>query len=212
MRKISLVVAWICIFTPLSAFEAMQKPFRFSSPMPEARYFTNEGFRAAALGSKNIARDLFYKACIMGDDVSCMALNELKVPLSVDKIIIAKQECGCGIAQSCLSLYRYYANDAVLDTYTASWFLSKACRLGSYEACKLEFAKIPAYINNERQSLTNECYYNDSLSCYKLANIYIFGRGVVRNIGFAKDLLKRSCELGQKKACTMYIEILSKQL
>ncbi|RDU63179.1 sel1 repeat family protein [Helicobacter sp. MIT 14-3879] len=175
----------------------------------QGKYYTNEGFRAASFGSNHIARDLFYKACSLGDDLGCRAFNEINAPLRVEKILIQKQECDFGDKDACFSLFRYYSSQSILDSFKSDWYLSKACRLGKIEACNLEVSKFKPYIQSKAHLLGNQCFYNNKNACYELGNMYLFGIEVVKNVEFAKELIKKSCDIGLKKACNDYIRILS---
>lgn len=187
----------------------IKPPYKANFSHNNATYFTNEGFRAASFGSMKIARDLFYKACVLGDDLGCLALNNINSNINVESIVIAKNECDLGDKDACFKLYRHYSTETMLDDFKAKWYLSKSCRLGNSEACNIELSNIAPFIQNKRQLLNEQCFYNDGFSCYKLADIYLFGKGVVKNIDFAKNLLKKSCENRYQRACVKYIEILS---
>lgn len=187
----------------------IRPPFRLSAPTPEAQYFTNEGFRASFVGSKRIARDLFYKACLLGDDLGCLAFNEIKAPLKIKDNFISHEACNLGDSHACFKLYEYYLHENIPDNFSATWYLSKACRLGNTLACKVEISKIRPLISSKRQILNNKCFLKDANSCFALANIYLLGDGVQKNFSFAKELIAKSCNLGFKKACIEYIKILS---
>lgn len=205
------LLLFIILFVYVNANEKqfIKPPYKANIPYSNAEYFTNEGFKAALIGAKKIARDLFYKACVLGSDLGCLALNEINAPLSTNKNFINTNECHYGDKEACFSLYKYYSSETFLDSFKAKWYLSKSCRLGKSEACMIELSNIEPFIHNKRQILNEQCFYNNANSCYELANIYLFGRGVVKNLDFAKKLLKKSCETGLEKACTKYIEILS---
>lgn len=169
------------------------------------KYYTNEGFRAAAFGAKSLARDLFYKACILGDNVGCYALNEINAPLKAESSFINKQECSFGDKDACFAMFEYYINEFSLDSFKANWYLSKACRLGKIEACELESKRIKPFIKDRRELLTQACFYNDARACYELGNIYLYAKGVTRNIAYAKDMMKKACKLGLKNACADFV-------
>ncbi|RAX51376.1 hypothetical protein CCY99_09185 [Helicobacter sp. 16-1353] len=209
MRFIGLILLSFIMLCANETIFFIKPPYKANFPHNNAKYFTNEGFRAISFGSKKIARDLFYKACVLGDDLGCVALNNINANLKVESTVIAKSECDLGDKDACFKLYKYYSTETMLDDFKAQWYLSKSCRLGNSEACNIELSNVKPFIHNERQLLNEQCFYNDAFSCYKLANIYIFGKGVVKNAEFAKTLLKKSCENGLQKACVKYIEILS---
>lgn len=177
----------------------------------QGRYYTNEGFRAASFGSKNIARDMFYKACSLGDDLGCRALNELKAPLKVDSLLNNKQECDYGDKEACFILFRYYSSQSVLDSFKSDWYLAKSCRLGKIEACRLQMTHFKPFINDKIQLLGNQCFYSNKEACYELGNIYLLGNGVTKNRDFALELIKKSCDLGEKRACNDYMRIISRK-
>ncbi|MDE6886117.1 MAG: hypothetical protein K2P17_03670 [Helicobacteraceae bacterium] len=172
-------------------------------------YYTNEAFRAAAFGAKNIARDLFFKACVFGDNLGCRALNEINAPLKTERLFLDKQECDFGDKEACFKIFRYYQSEPTLDSFKMNYYLSKACRLGKSEACKLESKHIQPFLQDKRQLLGNACFKSDAKACYELGNIYLFGKGVVKNVSYAKDMIKKSCDIGLKKACVDYIRIMS---
>ncbi len=107
----------------------------------DAAYYRNEAFRAAGFGSKIIARDLFYKSCVLGDQLGCIALSEINVKFNIDSIITNKDKCNIGDKDACFELYKYYLNEGILDHFKISWYLSKACRLGHKEACIISSKK-----------------------------------------------------------------------
>ena len=190
------------------------------------RYYTNEGYRAANFGAKKIARELFYKACGLGDDIGCLSLNLLNAPVSADKLVTKKQECAVGVGESCFWLFQYYANDGVLDKFKTDWYLDKACRVGVARACELKNAHFAPSIANKYQLLQNLCLNNDAKSCYALGVGHIYGKiyganlsriyGDFSNVSIAKNprygakLLKRACELGEKRACGEVIKLNSR--
>lgn len=176
-------------------------------PFSEARFFTNEAFRAATFGANKIARDLFYRACVLGDELGCVGLNAIHAPQGLESRFIAKDECDLGAAEACFKIYRYYATETTLDDFKARWYLAKACRLGHSEACALELSMPRDFIASSRQLLNEECFRNNAFACYKLADIYLFGRGVAHNRAFARDLLKKSCQNGYFRACQIYMQI-----
>lgn len=173
--------------------------------------YTDEGYRAARFGSKRIARDLFYKACALGDTLGCLSLNELNAPIKVDNLVAKKQECGLGVGEACFWLFRYYAGESTLDAFKTDWYLDKACRVGVARACELKMARFKPYIVDDYQLLGNKCHKNDAQSCYALGIAHItgnlYGKKVARNQGYALKLLQKSCALGAQKACSEIIRI-----
>ena len=103
----------------------------------DAAYSRNEAFRAAGFGSKIIARDLFYKSCVLGDKLACIALSEINVKFNIDSILTNKDKCHFGDKDACFELYNYYLNEGILDHFKISWYLSKACKLGHKQACNI---------------------------------------------------------------------------
>lgn len=209
MQYIKIFILLICFEHVLFADNLIAPPYSKENPAPNASYYRNEGFRAASFGSNIIARDLFYKSCILGDQLGCNALSEIGANLRIDSIVIKKDECHLGDKDACFNIYQYYSNEGILDSFKITWYLSKACRLGHKKACDIEGQKNYVFIKNERQVLSTQCFNNDVLACYKLANIYLFGDGVKRNANFAINLLAKSCNGGLKKACIKYNQIIS---
>lgn len=183
--------------------------YRLSNPSVEARYFTNEGFRAIKFGLHKIAKNLFYKACVKGDDLGCLSFNEISLS-SADYINSSIYKCNIGDSDACFSMHKKHLNDEILDYFKINWYLSKSCKLGNLEACLLEALKIKPYID-DRQILGNACFYNNAEACYKLSTIYLFGKGIPKNIDFATKLIKKSCSMGFKKACINYMMLLSRR-
>lgn len=171
------------------------------------KHYTNEGYRAANFGVKNIARDLFYKACSLGDNIGCLSLNLLNAPINADNLVLKKQECTLGVAESCFWLFRHYANDIMLDSFKTDWYLNKACNLGKLQACELKMSHFKPFITNKYQLLGNKCFKADAQSCYHLGIAHLFGKGVAKNRPFAINLLQKSCTLGFKPACNDYMKI-----
>ena len=193
----------------LFANNLIAPPYSKENPQSNASYYRNEGFRAASFGANIIARDLFYKSCVLGDQLGCNALNEIDASLRIDSIVTKKDECYLGDKDACFNIYQYYSNEGILDSFKITWYLSKACRLGHIKACEIEKQQNYIFIKNERQVLSMQCFRNDVMACYKLANIYLFGKGVKRNINLAMNLLAKSCNGGLKKACIKYNYIIS---
>lgn len=171
------------------------------------KYYTNEGYRAANFGSKNIARDLFYKACFLGDKIGCLSLNLLNAPINIDNLLLKKQECNLGVGKSCFWLFRHYANENILDSFKTDWYLEKSCRLGEIQACELKMSRFKPFITNKYQILGTKCYNLDAQSCYHLGIAHLFGRGVAKNHQLALKLLQKSCSLGFKAGCNDYIKL-----
>lgn len=179
------------------------------------RYYANEGYRAALLGTKSIARDLFYKACALGDKLGCVSLNTLDSPLDIDALVLKKQECEWGTKESCFWLFRHYASASTLDSFKTDWYLDKACRLGEVRACELKMSRFKPYIVDNHQLLGNKCYKNDAQSCYTLGMAHFFGRldgkAVAQNRAYALQLIQKSCALGFKKGCSEYHRLQSRK-
>lgn len=171
------------------------------------KYYTNEGYRAANFGSKNIARDSFYRACFLGDKLGCLSLNLLNAPININNLVLKKQECHLGVGKSCFWLFRHYANENVLDSFKTDWYLEKACRLGEVKACELKMSRFKPFITNKYQMLGNKCYKFDAQSCYHLGMAHLLGKGVAKNRLLAFNLLQKSCTLGFKHACNEYIKL-----
>ena len=177
------------------------------------RHYANEGYRAAYFGSMNIARDLFYKACALGDTIGCLSLSELNAPINVDNLVAKKQECDYGVGEACFWLFRYYAGESTMDSFKTDWYLDKSCRMGVIRACELKMARFKPYIVDNYQLLGNKCYKNDAESCYALGIAHYFGsfegKRVVQNKGYALQLIQKSCALGLKKGCNEYHRLTS---
>lgn len=175
------------------------------------KYYTNEAYRATHFGSKNIARDLFYKACALGDTIGCLSLNELDAPIKVDILVAKKQECDFGVKEACFWLFRYYAGESTLDSFKTDWYLDKACRLGYMRACELKSARFKPYILDNYQLLGNKCHKNDAHACYTLGIAHytgnLAGNRIAKNQHYALKLLQKSCTLGMQKACSEYVKI-----
>lgn len=172
------------------------------------RHYTSEAYRAAKFGSMRIAKDLFYKACSLGDNLGCLSLNHLNAPLNIDNLMAKKHECDLGVGDSCFWLFRYYANGTTLDSFKTGWFLDKSCRLGIVNACALKMARFKPYITDNYQLLGNKCHKNDAQSCYTLGVAHFFGKldgkAVAKNRAYALQLIQKSCVLGFKKGCSEY--------
>lgn len=189
------------------------------------RYYTNEGYRAANFGAKKIARELFYKACGLGDNIGCLSLNMLNAPVQADSLVIKKQECALGIGEACFWLFQYYANDGALDVFKTDWYLDKACRAGVARACELKSARFTPFVANKYQLLENLCINNDAQSCYALGVGHIYGKIyganlsrfygdfdnliVAKNPRYGVKLLNKACALGWKGACKEIIKLKS---
>lgn len=199
----------ILLLFSFSISSDIRPPFRLSSPSVDAQYFTNEGFRASFVGSRKIARDLFYRACLLGDDLGCLAFNEIKMPLKIKDNFNNYEACNFGDAISCFRLYEYYISENIPDRFSANWYLAKSCRLGNAIACKIEISKFKALVISKRQLLNNKCNLKNARACFELANMYLSGNGVQKNFIFARELIAKSCNLGLKQACMEYIKILS---
>ncbi|MGX2982615.1 hypothetical protein [Helicobacter sp. 23-1045] len=171
-------------------------------------HYTNEGYRAASFGAQKIARDLFYKACSLGDNLGCLSLNKLNAPLGVDNLVLKKQECAYGVGESCFWLFRHYAGESTLDSFKTDWYLNKACKLGKMQACALKSERFKPYILDNYQLLGNRCFKNDAQSCYVLGVAHFLGRldgkKVAQNRTYALELLQKSCVLGAKMGCVEY--------
>lgn len=177
-------------------------PYKMQSPHDDSSYFIDEGFRAKAFGADKIARNMFYKACVKGSDLGCVALNHQHINAESKNI---KDKCDLGDKNACFSLYQYYSAESLFDSFKVKWYLGKSCKLGHKNACEIESNTLPS----PQQKLNEECFYNNPISCYKLADMYIFGRGVAKNINVAKQLLRKSCQNGLQMACENYMKILS---
>ena len=217
----------MCVFIVCNAFGAdmaqdadMSQNIFILEPLHQTKeqrqlgaYYANEGYRAAQFGSINIARDLFYKACALGDKIGCMSLKWLNAPLNVDNLVLKKQECDLGLGESCFWLFRHYANESTLDSFKTDWYLDKACRLGEMQACELKAARFKPYITNNHQLLGNKCFKNDAQSCYTLGVAHFFGKldgkAVAQNRPYALQLIQKSCILGLKKGCEEYHRLTS---
>ena len=200
-----LLIFFECIF----AENLIPPPYHRENPQDGAEYYRNEGFRAASFGANIIARDLFYKSCILGDLLACNALSEIDAGLRIDSIMTNKDECYLGDKNACFDIYQYYSNEGILDRFKITWYLSKACRLGHIKACEIEKRENHIFIKNNNQVLSTKCFKNEIFACYKLANMYLFGDGVKKNINLAINLLAKSCNGGFKKACIKYNQIIS---
>lgn len=183
--------------------------YRLSNPSFKAQYFTNEGFRAAKFGANKFAKTLFYKACIMGDELACVMFNDMSGK-KLDSMSNMNDNCALNSTE-CFKKYGSYLKEDILDDFKIKWYLSKSCKLGSMEACILESLKIRPYVYDRRQELANACNYDYAQACYKLAHIYLFGKDTTRNIKLAISLMKKSCNIGFKKACVDYIMLLSRR-
>lgn len=135
MKFIKLII--LLQLNLLYAGDLINPPYSNPNPNDYASYYRNEAFRAAGFGAKVIARDLFYKSCVLGDQLGCLALSEINVKFNVDSIIMNKNECHFGDKDACFKLYKYYLNEGILDQFKISWYLSKACQLGHKEACEI---------------------------------------------------------------------------
>lgn len=183
--------------------------YRLSNPSINSQYFTNEGFRAAKFGANKIAKTLFYKACVMGDELACTLFNDMSNKKLDSK---AYMNSNCLVNNlDCFNRYKHYLEEDILDDFKIKWYLSNSCKAGSVEACILEALNIRPYINNYRQELGNACNYNYAQACYKLAHIYLFGKNTKRNVPFAINLMKKSCNIGFKRACIDYMMLLSRR-
>lgn len=178
------------------------------------RHYANEAFRAAKFGSKNIARDLFYKACALGDTTSCLSLSKLNAPIKVDNLVAKKQECDYGVGESCFWLFRHYASESSLDSFKTDWYLDKSCKMGVIKACELRTAQFKPYIVDNYQLLGNKCYKNDTESCYVLGMAHFLGNfegeKVAKNQRYGLQLIQKSCALGLKKACNEFHRLTSR--
>lgn len=190
------------------------------------RHYTNEGYRAANLGAKKIARELFYKACGLGDDVGCLSLNMLDTPTQGDNLVAKKQECALGVGEACFWLFKHYANDGALDKFKTDWYLDKACRMGVAEACALRDAHFAPFIADKYQLLSNLCLNRDAQSCYALGIAHIYGNfyganmgrfygdftnmSVAKNPRYGVSLLNKACVLGWGEACREIIKLKSR--
>lgn len=47
-------------------------------------------------------------------------------------------------------------------------------------------------------------YEQDGYACWTLGLLYLSGRGVAPNVGFAEDLFRRACDLGETVGCRLY--------
>lgn len=179
------------------------------------KHYTNEAYRAARFGSMNIARDLFYKACALGDTIGCLSLSGLNAPINVDNLVAKKQECDYGVGESCFWLFRYYAGESTLDSFKTDWYLDKSCRMGVMKACELKMSYFKPYIVDNYQLLGNKCYKNDAQSCYVLGMAHYFGefygKKVAQNKHHALQLIQKSCSLGLKKGCNEYHRLTSRR-
>ncbi|RDU57470.1 sel1 repeat family protein [Helicobacter sp. MIT 99-5507] len=209
MKYIKILILLISFEYILFAENLIPPPYNKENPEINASYYRNEGFRAASFGSNIIARDLFYKSCVLGDQLGCNALSEIDASLRIDSVVTKKDECYLGDKDACFNIYQYYSNEGILDSFKVTWYLSKACRLGHKKACNIKREQNYIFIKNERQVLSTQCFRDDVLACYKLANIYLFGDGVKRNINLTMNLLAKSCNGGLKKACIKYNQIIS---
>ena len=182
--------------------------YQLSKPSFKAQYFTNEGFRAAMFGVDKIAKSLFYKACVMGDELACLSFNNIS-----NKKLDSKADIGRNYSSNIEYFKKYKSSlrEDILDDFKVKWYLSKSCRLGNTEACILESLRIRPYIHNDRQELGNACNYNYAKACYELANIYLFGIDITRNVSLAINLMKKSCNIGFNRACIDYIMLLSRK-
>lgn len=175
-----------------------------SAQIALGRYYTDEGLRATKFGSMHIARDLFYKACSLGDTAGCLLLNEVNAPLTINTLVLKKQECDLGMGESCFWLFRHYTGESTLDSFKTDWYLDKACRLGEVKACELKASRFKPYIMDNYQVLGNRCFKNDAQSCYALGMAHFFGKGIGKNQIYALQLIQKSCVLGFKKGCNEY--------
>lgn len=115
--------------------------------------------------------------------------------------------------QACFGLGLMYLNGSgvLKDHKTSLKFFKKSCKLGFGSACSnaawiyMHGKKVK---HNKRQAVLYEekgCYeLKSGISCYTLGNYYLTGRGVRKNRKKARELYKKSCELGYKDACKMY--------
>lgn len=233
MKKILLLVAFVTF--ALCAPNELLPPSFLAKPVPITPN-PNAGFRAAAFGARSLAKNAFYDACVLGDDLGCVTLNAMfwqdsapnhsldSVRFSKNRarnftrdsarfhenspqdIIIDSANLVCSDKISCFRIYQFYLAQIPRDDFKVRFFRQKSCDLGLDEACGGEIPQMDS-AQMARQRLYNECYANNPASCYALGDTYLFARGVARDVAFARKLLLKGCQNGLKIACDDYMKI-----
>jgi len=67
----------------------------------------------------------------------------------------------------------------------------------------IEALHIPDY-HQAHVHFEKACDENIAKGCIGMANLYEYGRDVEKNFEKAKELLKKACDLGDKKGCEFY--------
>ena len=181
---------------------------------PNSCYFIGNYF----LNDKNATNDklglnLYKKSCKLGHAKGCYETGmkyyseivERKDYINVNKYL--KKSCEGNFSFACFNLGVMYEKGLGIDKNltNAKMYYNKACAMENMPACfnlALSYEKgVKTDYIKMRKLLEKTCKSKNSLGCYDLANMYLFGKGVAIDYDKARGLYEKSCNAKESNGC-----------
>lgn len=159
------------------------------------------------------AKELYTQACALGMGSGCSSLGYLYENGQIGRNYAKAAEvyekgCVLGDADSCASLAILYENGNGVseDLQQAVNYYDRACSAGLASSCAHLALLYEQAENYEYAAIyhQNGCDANDAKECSLIARMYYYGQGVSQNEQKAKELFKKSCDLGDETGCKNY--------
>jgi TPR repeat protein len=157
------------------------------------------------------------KACDGGEAQGCELLAGLYllgkgVKKDEEKAVeLFQKACDGDDAHGCEALGKMFRDGrgVTADLGKAKKFLTKACDADAYGACTS--LALDAMKSGDKDKgvelMTKACNGDDKIGCMGLGALYLHGNGVKKDLEKAKQILGKSCKLGEKSACKKLEEL-----
>lgn len=174
-----------------------------------AMYHVGDGVKQ----SFSNAKELYTQACTLGMGSGCSNLGYLYENGQIGQNYAKAAEfyekgCVLGDAGGCESLAILYENGTGVseDLQKAVDYYDRACSGGFVSSCAHLALLYEQAENYEYAAIyhQNGCDAGDAKACSSIARMYYYGQGVSQNEQKAKELFKKSCDLGDETGCKNY--------
>lgn len=174
-----------------------------------AMYHVGDGVKQ----SFSKAKELYAQTCSLGMGSGCANLGYLYENGQIGRNYAKAAEfyekgCVLGDADSCASLAILYENGNGVseDLQQAVNYHDRACSAGLASSCAHLALLYEQAENYEYAAIyhQNGCDAGDAKECSLIARMYYYGQGVSQNEEKARELFKKSCDLGDETGCNNY--------